>query len=184
MATIAGREVRTPDLVLLGTGVLALVDLFLPWYRITEDQASEISSEEEALDVIDFFGSAAAGASEDASSISLDAFGAGFLAWFPTLLLVVVAALVAARVFGGLTPPSAGPVGPALVPLALSALAAVLLVLKLLVDPDYVFLGLFVALVLALVQAASSFGAFKRSGESLPDLGRGGPGAPPAPPTA
>ena len=178
MVTIAGRQVGVPDLALTGTGALALVDLFLPWYRITREDVAEIDSLEETVELAEFFGND--GGSADAESLSINAFQAGFLAWFPTLLLVVVAALVVARVFAGVKPPSAGPVGPALLPLALSGLAAVLLLLKLLVDMDYVFVGLFVALVLALLSASFSFGAFRSSGEALPDLGRGGPhGTPP-----
>nr|MDT0666819.1 hypothetical protein [Micromonospora sp. DSM 115978] len=70
----------------MGAGVVVFVSSFLPWH----------------------------GASYGGYSASSNGWNSGFTAWFPILLCIVAAGLVAARVFGKAQLPATGPVGPAL----------------------------------------------------------------------
>ena len=143
MTQIAGREVGTNDLVMMGAGALMLIDGFLPWYGVN------------------FAG---------ITSINVKGFSSGFLAWLSILLVIAVAGVVAARIFAGRALPTSGPVGPALALLAASGLATVLIVLRLLTQSSYTKFGLFLGLILAAVQAAFAYLSFRASGEPLPDF--------------
>lgn len=144
MVVLGGRQVAPADAVLMGTGALMLVDGFLPWYGVD----------------IGPFG-----------DFTVKGLSSGALAWLPIVLVVAVGALVAARVFAGRVLPS-GAVGPAVLALAGSGLATVLLLLKLLVDSSFTRFGLYVGIVLAAVQAWYAYRAFRASGEVLPSVGR------------
>lgn len=164
MTKIAGREVSTVDTVLIGTGIVALIDLFLPWYRVSYD------------------GVTIGGVKVGGGSASANAFDANFAAWFGTLLLVAVGALVAAKIFAGFALPTNAKAGPALILLALSAVGLLLIILRFLTETHHTFIGLWLAVVLGIVQVFYLFKAFQASGEKLPDFGNRGSSSPPAPP--
>lgn len=140
MVAIAGKQVPTADAVIIGAGAVMVIDLFLPWYRV------------------ELFGFTA----------SANAFDAGFLAWFPALVVIAVGVLVALRIFQGFELPANPKVGPNLLLAGLSGLAVVLLLLRLATESDFTFLGLYLAILLAAAQAAFGFMKFKASGEPMP----------------
>lgn len=144
MVRVGDREVTTSDAALMGTGALMLVDGFLPWYGI------------------DIF----------TVHVHVKGFSSGFLAWMGILLVVAVGALVAARVFAGQTLPPNTSIGPSALLLALSALGTLLVLLRLLTESSATKYGLFLGLVLAAVQTAFAYLAFRASGEPLPAFGR------------
>lgn len=153
MVKIAEREVPLTDAVLMGTGALMLVDGFLPWYGV---------------DLGPFGG------------VNVKGLSSGFLAWLPIVLVVAVGVVVAARVFAGQKLPVNRSIGPSALLLVVAGVATVLIVLKLLTDGSYTKFGLFLGLVLAAVQTAYAYLAFRASGEALPAFGRGA-SSPPAP---
>jgi hypothetical protein len=176
MVEIAGKQIATPDAVVIGAGIVGVINLFLPWYKVS---AGDIDSTGEAVKAIKFFGID----DGNGDSATANGFTSGFLALLPALLIIAVAVIVALRIFRNLATPAVGKVGPALLQLGLAGLALVLLVLKLLVDHSWVSIGLFLAIVLAAAQTAMLYPAFKASGEAIPDLpGRPGGGTPPPPP--
>lgn len=148
MPVIAGRDIATNDVGIMGGGVAVLVASVLPWY----------------------------GASGGGFSVSVSGWGAGFTAWFSILLCLVVAGAVAARVFAGTRLPAAGSVGPALLLAAAAGLASLLIIIRLLSLPSggaFNFhygarFGLFLGLLGALVEVAFCALAFRTSGEKLP----------------
>jgi hypothetical protein len=148
MAKIGGRDVATNDLGLMGGGLLVLISSFLPWY----------------------------GASFRGFSDSTSGWNSGFLAWFPILLCIAIAGVVAAREFGGARLPATGPVGPALLLLLVAAFATLLILLRWLTLPSSDFpgvdtgarVGLFIGLIGAIIQTAFAAIAFRSSGETLP----------------
>jgi hypothetical protein len=178
MTTIAGREVRTPDLVLIVTGVVALVSSFLAWYK------ADTSALDDQLDGLPE--SVKAAARDAAGNAKLNGWNSGFLAWGGIVLLIVVAGLVAAKVFAGFATPSAGVVGPALLLLIGSGLAVLLNVIRLItgVDGGKASIGLYLCLVAGIVAVVFSVLEFQGSGEKLPEFGSKGPAAdgPPPPP--
>jgi hypothetical protein len=145
MTDIAGKTVSTPDLVLMGTGAVMLVDGFLPWYGVDLGPIG---------------------------SFNIKGFSAGFLGWASILLIVAAGALVAARVFAAATLP-AGKIGPALAVLAASGLGTLLVVLRLLTQTSLSKFGLFLGIVLAVTQTFFAFGLFRASGEAMPDFRHG-----------
>jgi hypothetical protein len=158
MTVIAGKEVSTPDLALLGTGVVVLIDSFLPWYHVS----------------FGGFGSA-----------SIKGWSSGFWAWFGILLLLVVAGIVVARIFADFALPKTDVAGPALILLAVSALGTLSILLRFLTETSYAYFGLWIGLIAGLVQVFFLFQAFQGSGEKMPDFSKRGPTSePPVPPTA
>ena len=111
MAVIGGRNVGTNDLVVMGAGALMFIDSFLPWYGIK---------------IAHFPGSNASG------------WSAGFGAWFSVLLVVAVAGVVAARVFGGraMPPVAGGSVSWPLILGGVSVLAVLIILLRWVTFPD------------------------------------------------
>lgn len=171
MVAIAGKEVPTPDAVLIGTSAVALIGLFLPWYGI----------------------------SKGGISVNGNAFDSGFFAWFPAVILIAVGGLVAARIFAGFSVPAVPKVGPALLFLGLSALGTVLLLLKFVIDYNLASgaglgddfkvtpkFGFYITILLGLAQSFFNFQQFKASGEDIPEIGgrnfNPGGGTPPPPP--
>jgi hypothetical protein len=73
VAVVAGRQVRTPDLILSGAGVAMLLDSLLPWYGY------------------------------DASGWhpTYDGFQSGFLAFVPLLIVMLIAGTSATRAWTG-----------------------------------------------------------------------------------
>lgn len=157
MANIAGRDITTADLAIMGTGALMVIASFLPWFGPQDDR---IRARAEQLGV----------------DVSLNAWSSTFLAWGAVVLAVVVAGLVAGRLFAGFAMPTTGKTGPHLLLLMLSGLGAALIVLRLLVGAvnGKAEIGLYLALVLAIVQAGFAFLSFRSSGEQLPSSRRPG----------
>ena len=151
MVKIGDRDVSTTDAVLMGTGVLMLVDGFLPWYGI------------------DFL----------SLSVDISGWSPGF-AWVPNVLVISVGAAVAARVFLGQRLPSHPAVGPTALLLAVSALGTLLVVLRLLTESSATKYGLYLGLLIAAAQTAFAWLAFRASGEPVPAFGRGRATPPPA----
>jgi len=140
MARIGGRDVATYDIGVLGAGLVVFISSFLPWY---------------GLKVGNFNGTA-------------NGWHSHFLAWFPILLCIAIAAVVAGQVFGRVRMPAVGPIQPALLLTLVSALALLLILIRWASLPDvpaYVtveaksgaraglFLGLFGALALTAFNA-------------------------------
>jgi hypothetical protein len=144
MAVIAGRNVGTNDLVVMGAGVLIFIVSFFPWIGVD-------------LGSVDVTG---------------NAWDAGFGAWFSVLLVVAVAAVAAARVFGGRSMPAVnnGAVSWTLITGAVSALAAIIILLRWVTYPSYsgARWGLFIGLVIAIVQAVFGYLSLVAAGEKLP----------------
>jgi hypothetical protein len=140
MARIGGRDVATYDLGVLGAGLLVFIASFLPWYGVKIDHYSGTTS----------------------------GWHSGFLAWFPILLSIAIAAAVAAQALGRARVPSVGPLQPALVLTIVSAFALLLIIIRWATLPDVpailvgqakagaragLFLGLFGALGLTAFNA-------------------------------
>jgi hypothetical protein len=149
MAVIGGRNVGTNDLVVMGAGVLMFIDSFLPW-----------------------FGASFAGFSSTASGWS-----SGFGAWFSILLVVAVAGVTAARVFGGRAMPAVGggAVSWNFITAAVSALAAIIILLRWVTFPSGSHgvsaggkFGIYIGLIVAIVQAVYGYLSIMGAGEKLP----------------
>jgi hypothetical protein len=140
MAVIAGRNVGTNDLVVIGAGVLMFVDSFFPLYGI--------------------------GPYHDNS------WNGGFTAILPLLLVLAVAGLAAARVFRSvaLPPVAGGAVSWTFVSAAASALAVLFILLRWVTIPQYTSakVGLYIALVIAIVQTVFGYLSIVAAGERLP----------------
>ena len=109
MAGSQAGTVRTLDRIVIGAALLAYISSFLPWY----------SASITVLGV-------------DRSS-GVDAWNAGFGAWFAVLLLVAAGGVVLLDAFGGrVTLPASRP----LITLGLSALAVLTIVLRWVTYPD------------------------------------------------
>jgi len=114
----------------------------------------------------------------------VDAFGAGFYAWFGSFCGIAAAVLVYLKASGrgGI---GTWPVKAELLILVLSAAAFVLFLVRLIVDSRGVFLGLILGLIVA---GLMTFGAFLNSGLQLPQgkpaaaVPAGGELPPPPPP--
>ena len=152
MAVIGGRDVGTNDLAIMGVGVLAFIDTFLPWsgadYGIL-------------------------------GSRSNSAWTSGFGAWFSLILLIAVAGSVAAKVFAGR---NTGAVGTSsvswnLLNLIVPVVATIIVLLRwatygtppgLGVSNAGARVGTYIGLILAIVQAIFAYLALMSAGERLP----------------
>jgi hypothetical protein len=148
MAVIGGRNVGTNDLVVMGAGVLMFVDSFLPWNGTK------------------FLG---------VHDVTVSGWSAGFGSWFSIILVLAVAGVTAARVFGGRTMPTVanGQFTWTFITAAVSALAALIVLIRWLTFNTYHGLagakfGLFVGLVIAAVQAVFGYLSLNAAGEKLP----------------
>jgi hypothetical protein len=108
MAGSAAAKVTGLDRVVIGTGLLAYISSFLPWYRASVSVLG-----------ID-------------RSADVNAWHAGFGAWFSVLLLVAAGVMVLVSTLGGRLRPTSRP----LITLVLSALAVVTIVLRWVTFPD------------------------------------------------
>ncbi len=161
MAAFDPKKYGTNDWGVIGGGVLVLISSVLPWY----------------------------GASFGGISTSDSGWGAGPTAILAILLCLAAAGFILARAAGVAMPSM--PVGPALLVLGLSGLALLLIVIRFLTLPKggggilgstFSYgprIGIFLALIGALIQVGSAVLAFRTSGERMPTRG-----ASPSAPTA
>lgn len=145
-AVLKSRFARS-DWIAVGTGALAFVVSFLPWYSVSYTSGS--------------FGVS--------RSFSASAWDSGFAAWFPMLMLLLLAGLVVLRHVGlRLSAQAAGAVR--IVLMAVPAVAAVLVLLRWLTFPGGsdefgsagAGFGLFVGLLTALGGCVGSWLVFRR----------------------
>jgi hypothetical protein len=149
MAVIAGRNVGTNDLVVMGAGVLMFVDSFLPWYGVS----------------VKGYGSA-----------SSSGWNSGFGAWFSIILVLAVAGLAAARVFGGRSMPAVanGQFSWTLITAVVSVIAAIIILLRWVTYPSATGVdagakfGTYLGLIIAIVQAVFGYLSIVAAGEKLP----------------
>ena len=148
-------KLKNGQKIILGAGILLIINLFLPWYRVD-------------------FGIASA---------SVNAFDAGFLAWFGSFLAIAAAVIIALKVFANMKI-NAGPLKAEHLALALGALGFLLIVLKLIVDSDFMFIGIWIGLIASAILAFGAFLAMKDEGLGIGDFKSlaGGNNPPPPPP--
>jgi hypothetical protein len=140
--------ITLPDKLTLGAGVVGLVASFMPWYTIS---------------------------GRTAYNYSRNGWGVNFGGWFPVLLLMAAAGLVALRLFGVKLPDqavTAVPVGQVVAP----PLAAVIILLRWLTYPGGVSgyvsagagVGLFAGLAASALGSVGGWLVFRASGKQLP----------------
>jgi hypothetical protein len=155
--TKLGRTER----VLAGIGIALFITSFFPWFSVTAD-------------LID---GGSASASYDAWS-----YPSGFNDWFPILLLLAYAIVLALPAFGTAinAPILASPANRAFIGLVLSALAVLLFAIQGLTYPNFPAAlagsagpswGYYLALVLALAAGVQSYLGFTQAGGSLAQVG-------------
>lgn len=132
-------KITTGQRIVLGSGIVLLINVFLPWYRFD-------------------FG---------IGSVSANAFDAGFLAWFGTLLAVAGAVIVAVEVFTG-NKIEVGTLKGVQIALILGGLGLILILLRLLTETSNLFLGIFLGILAAAGVTYGSFMAMKEAGISMP----------------
>jgi len=126
--------------IVLGAGILLIINLFLPWWRV------------------DFgFGSASA-----------NAFDA-FLAWFGSFLAIAAAVIIALKVFTSVKV-NAGPLKAEHLAFALAALGFLFILIELFVDNEFMFVGIWIGLVASAVLAVGAFLAMKEEGLGVQDF--------------
>lgn len=110
-----GRGFASHDLPIIGFGLLGLISSFLPWYGTRYRGFT--------------YGNYGYGTVRTWTG-SLNAWHSGALAWVPILLMLAAAALAAAAMLGRGRIPGVHSVGPSTVIAALSALAALLIIVR------------------------------------------------------
>lgn len=134
-----------------GGGLVALINMFLPWYGVD-------------------FG---------LGSVNANAWDAGFLAIVGSLLAVAAGALIVLKALDIFTA-EAGELGTEQLAMVLGAVGTLFLILKLLVDNDFAKFGLFLGVLCAIAVTAGAFLTGKDVGVGIPsaddfkDLGGGG----------
>ena len=150
MAVFDWKKLSRADQVISIAGLIGLIALFLPWY----------------------------GFSSTYGSASVSGFGSGY-GWLGGLLVVAGAAYLVLLRSGTDLPKTS--IGPAVIVLGASVIGTVIVALRWLTLPrgsfgggnGYSFnygarIGIYIALLAAIVQVVFSFRLFKASGESLP----------------
>jgi hypothetical protein len=149
MAAFDWKKLSTADRVIAIAGLIGLIALFLPWY----------------------------GFSSTYGSASVSGFGSGY-GWLGGLLVVAGAAYLVLLRSGTNMPKTS--IGPAVIVLGASAIGTVIVALRWLTLPRGSFagagsgfsygarIGIYIALVAAIVQVVFSFRIFKASGEAMP----------------
>jgi hypothetical protein len=142
--------------IVLGAGILLIINLFLPWYRVSA------------------FG----------FSASANAFDAGFLAWFGSFCGIAAAVIIALKVFANMKI-DAGPLKAEHIVLVLGALSVLFIFLRLVTETSSMFIGLWLGLIVAIILAYGAFLAMKQEGYTMQDFrSLGGGSTPPPPPPA
>ncbi len=148
MAVIRGRDFPTPDLILSGAGVAMLIDSLLPWY----------------------------GYDANGWHPTFIAYRAGFMIFFPMLIVLLIAGTSATRAWSGteMSRVGGGELTWNLLFLLGDAVAFLLIVLRWATLPTLdgaevgAKFGLYLGLIIVLVQAAGAFLAMVAAGERLP----------------
>jgi len=151
-------KLKNGQKIVLVAGIVLVINLFLPWYRVD----------------LGAFGSA---------NFSAWHF---FLAWFGSLLAIAAAVIIALKVFANMKI-NAGPLKAEHLAFALGALGFLFILIKLLVDLDFMFIGVWIGLVASAALAFGTFLAMKEQGLGVADfkaLGGNQGGTPPPPPPA
>jgi hypothetical protein len=145
VAQFDAKTVHKNDWGVIGGGALVLIASFLTWF--SKDIGFGITN----------------------ATYTQSGWNSGFLAWFGILCAIAAAGLVAARVFGVELPKVQ--LGWRTIVLALSAVAALFFVLKLVIGESRSIIhldrgiGLFLAVIGAVVQVVFAYFAFAASGE-------------------
>jgi len=142
--------------IVLGAGILLIINLFLPWYRVSA------------------FG----------FSASATAFDSGFLAWFGSFCGIAAAVIIALKVFANMKI-NAGPLQAEHIALILGALAVLFIFLRLVTETSSMFIGLWIGLIAAIALVYGCFLCMKQEGYAIADFkSLGGGSNPPPPPPA
>jgi len=141
--------------IVLGAGILLIINLFLPWWRV------------------DFgLGSASANAFDE------------FLAWFGSFCAIAAAVIIALKVFGNMKI-NAGPLKAEHLALALAALGFLFILIEMLIENDFMFVGIWIGLIASAVLVYGAFLCMKQEGYAIQDFkSLGGGNTPPPPPPA
>jgi len=148
MAVIAGRNVGTNDLVVMGAGAVMFIDSFLPWWGFNIKGVG-------------------------GGSVSGWHF---FWTWLSILLVIAVAGVAAARIFAGRSMPAVagGAVSTNFITAAVSLLVVVILLIRWLTYPSAAGIdagariGTYIGLVVAIVQTVFGYLSIVSAGEKLP----------------
>ncbi len=105
----------------------------------------------------------------DVLGFSVNAFDAGFLAWFGALLAIAAAVLLAVKVFAG-NAVNLGNLQTEQIAFVLAAVGAIFILLRWLTETNFVSFGLFLGLLAAAAVAAGSFLAMREAGLEMPGV--------------
>jgi len=147
-------KLKNGQKIVLGAGILLIINLFLPWYRVD-------------------FGIASA---------SANAFDT-FLAWFGSFLAIAAAVIIALKVFANMKI-NAGPLKAEHLAFGLAALGFLFIFLRLVTEFDFAFIGIWFGLILSAILAFGAFLAMKEEGLGIQDFKALGGSNPPPPPPA
>lgn len=114
---------------------------------------------------------------------NLNAFDAGFLAWFGSFLAIAAAVLIALKVFTNMKI-QAGPLKAEHLAFGLAALGFIFILLRLITETDLMKFGLWLGLIVSAILVFGTFLAMKEEGLGVADfkaLG-GSSNSPPPPP--
>lgn len=151
-------KIKNGQKIVLGAGILLVINLFLPWYRVD----------------LGGFG-----------SVSANAFDT-FLAWFGSFLAIAAAVIIALKVFANMKI-KAGPLKAEHLAFGLGVLGFFFIFLRLVTETDFMFIGLWIGLIVSAILAFGAFLAMKEEGLGVADfkaLGGNQGGTPPPPPPA
>jgi hypothetical protein len=147
-------KLKNGQKIILGAGILLIINLFLPWYRVSA------------------FG----------FSASINAFDT-FLAWFGSFLAIAAAVLIALKVFANMKI-NAGPLKAEHLAFGLAALGFLFIFLRLVTEFDFAFIGIWLGLIVSAILAFGAFLAMKEEGLGIQDFKALGGNNPPPPPPA
>ena len=151
MAEFDAKNVSPLDWGVIGGGAVALIAMFMPWYGYQSDCPGI-----------------------PGVPCSVNAWDAGFSAWFGSLLVIAAGVLVLLRVLGRQLPEL--PIGTAFLIWALAGMGAFLILMRVLTFDAVDVLGVeigrkigaWLGLLAGIIAAASAFLSFKASGEKPP----------------
>ncbi|MBM3695325.1 MAG: hypothetical protein FJW79_05265 [Actinobacteria bacterium] len=146
-------KINNGQKIVLGSGILLIINLFLPWYRV------------------DWV----------VGSYNLNAFDT-FLAWFGSFLAIAAAVIIALKAFANMKI-NAGPLKAEHIAFTLGVLGFFFIFLRLVTETNFMFIGLWIGLVVSAILAFGTFLAMKEEGLGFADFkSLGGSRNPPPPP--